>query len=108
MKMGKDIKIVWIAIALIIGIIIGAVGYYIASSFIAPQKPLSLVDTIKSRGKLIVGTSADWPPFEYIDAQGNFAGIDIALAKKIAEALNVKLEIKDMKFAALMRTLLLY
>jgi len=105
MKTGKDIKNVWIAIALIIGIIIGAAGYYVVSSFIAPQKPPSLVDTIKSRGKLIVGTSADWPPFEYIDAQGNFAGIDIALAKKIAEALNVKLEIKDMKFAALIEAL---
>ncbi|MEM1575577.1 MAG: ABC transporter substrate-binding protein [Nitrososphaerota archaeon] len=105
MKTGKNINIVWLAVALVVGIIIGALGYYVVSFFIVPQKPLSLVDTIKSRGKLIVGTSADWPPFEYIDAQGNFAGIDIVLAEKIAKALNVKLEIKDMKFAALIEAL---
>lgn len=63
------------------------------------------VQKIKSRGKLIVGTSADWPPFEYIDKDGNFAGIDIEIAKKIAQALGVQLEIKDMKFAALIEAL---
>lgn len=105
MKTGKSIKIVWLATTLIIGIIIGAIGYYAISLFIAPQRPQSIVDTIKNRGKLIVGTSADWPPFEYIDAQGNFAGIDMVLAEKIAKALNVKLEIKDMKFAALIEAL---
>ncbi len=105
MEKGKSIKNVWIVIALIVGIIIGAIGYYAASFLIIQQKPQSIVDTIKSRGKLIVGTSADWPPFEYIDAQGKFAGIDIVLAEKIANALNVKLEIKDMKFAALIEAL---
>jgi polar amino acid transport system substrate-binding protein len=52
-----------------------------------------------------VGTSADWPPFEYIDKEGNYAGIDIVLAKKIAEALGVELEIKDMDFGALIEAL---
>ncbi len=56
---------------------------------------------IKERGVLIVGTSADWPPYEYVTPDGEFAGIDIELAKRIAEALGVELQIKDMKFAAL-------
>jgi len=60
----------------------------------------NLVEKIKARGKLIVGTSADWPPFEYIK-DGKVVGIDIEIAKKIAEALGVELEIKHMKFAAL-------
>ncbi|MCE4604840.1 MAG: ABC transporter substrate-binding protein [Aeropyrum sp.] len=60
-----------------------------------------LLDKIKERGVLRVGTSADWPPYEYIDSEGNFAGIDIELAKRIAEGLGVELEIVDMKFAAL-------
>jgi len=90
---------------LVIGIVIGAAGYHVASSFMAPQEKPSLVETIKSRGKLIVGTSADWPPFEYIDAKGNFAGIDIAIAERIARELGVQLEVKDMKFAALIEAL---
>jgi len=101
----SSINAVWLAAMLVIGIIIGAAGYYAVSSFMAPQEKPSLVDTIKSRGKLIVGTSADWPPFEYIDAKGNYAGIDIAIADRIAKALGVQLEIKDMKFAALIEAL---
>lgn len=65
----------------------------------------SYVDKIKARGKLILGTSADWPPFEYVDEKGNIVGIDIEIAKKIAEHLGVELEIKDMKFAALIEAL---
>ncbi|RLE59888.1 MAG: amino acid ABC transporter substrate-binding protein [Thermoprotei archaeon] len=64
----------------------------------------SYVEEIKKRGKLIVGTSADWPPFEYIE-DGNYMGIDIRIAQKIAEKLGVELEIKDMKFAALIEAL---
>ncbi len=59
------------------------------------------LEKIKERGVLIVGTSADWPPYEYVTPDGKFAGIDMILAQKIADALGVKLEIKDMKFAAL-------
>ncbi|RLF20046.1 MAG: amino acid ABC transporter substrate-binding protein [Thermoprotei archaeon] len=64
-----------------------------------------LVEKIKARGKLIVGTSADWPPFEYIDEKGEVVGIDIEIAKRIAAELGVELEIKDMKFAALIEAL---
>lgn len=52
-----------------------------------------------------MGTSADWPPFEYVDKDGNIVGIDIEIAKRIAQALGVKLEVKDMKFAALIEAL---
>ncbi|MEM2689444.1 MAG: ABC transporter substrate-binding protein, partial [Nitrososphaerota archaeon] len=99
------INAVWMVVMLVIGIVIGAAGFYAVSSFITPQEKPSLVETIKSRGKLIVGTSADWPPFEYIDAKGNYAGIDIAIADKIAKELGVQLEVKDMKFAALIEAL---
>ncbi|MEM0481905.1 MAG: ABC transporter substrate-binding protein [Nitrososphaerota archaeon] len=101
----KSVGAVWIAVALVIGIVIGAGGFYAASSLMAPPAKPSLLDTIRSRGVLIVGTSADWPPFEYIDAQGNFAGIDMVIADRIAREIGVKLEIRDMKFGALIQAL---
>ena len=64
----------------------------------------SYVEQIKKRGKLIVGTSADWPPFEYIH-EGEYAGIDMVIAQRIAQELGVELEIKDMKFDALIEAL---
>jgi len=59
------------------------------------------LEKIKERGVLIVGTSADWPPYEYVTPNGSYAGIDMELAKRIADALGVRLEVRDMKFAAL-------
>ena len=40
------------------------------------QKKLNpnYVEKIKARGKLIVGTSADWPPFEYVNEKGQIVG----------------------------------
>ena len=69
------------------------------------EQRYTYVSSIVERGKLIVGTSADWPPFEYIDEAGKYAGIDIEIAKRIAEKLGVELEVKDMKFAALIEAL---
>jgi polar amino acid transport system substrate-binding protein len=34
---------------------------------------------IQAAGKLVVGTSADYPPYESIDADGNFVGFDMDL-----------------------------
>jgi polar amino acid transport system substrate-binding protein len=95
----------WLVVMLVIGAVIGAAGVLVYNALTPPQQPPSQLDEIKSRGKLIVGTSADWPPFEYIDSAGRYAGIDMALAEKIARELGVQLEVEDMKFAALIEAL---
>ncbi|MEM4790943.1 MAG: ABC transporter substrate-binding protein [Thermofilum sp.] len=93
---------------LLVGLLLGALlGYSLLSltgGYVATPAQ-SYVEKIKSRGKLILGTSADWPPFEYVDAKGQYAGIDIEIAKRIAAELGVQLEVKDMKFAALIEAL---
>ena len=53
---------------------------------------------IKSAGKLVVGTEAQYAPYEFKDLNANFVGCDMFLAQKIADALGVKLEIVDMSF----------
>ena len=105
-------SLVWILVGLVVGAVIGY-GITIPSQQAMQAKIASLeeklhpkyVEKIKARGKLILGTSADWPPFEYVDKAGNVVGIDIEIAKRIAEELGVELEIKDMKFAALIEAL---
>ena len=49
-------------------------------------------------GKLIVATNAAFPPFEMIDENGNYVGIDMELAYEIGKILNYEVEIKDMAF----------
>ena len=57
-----------------------------------------LLDKIEAEGKIVMGTEATYPPYEYLDDNANFAGCDIWLAQQIADALGVTLEIQDMEF----------
>lgn len=59
----------------------------------------------KSADKWVVGTNAEFPPFEYVStSQGvidKFAGIDIEIIKKIAEENGKTVEINNMEFDSL-------
>ena len=69
---------------------------------------LSKVDKIKKAGKIVVGTSADYPPYEFInevDGKIEYVGFDIEIAKAIADSLGVELEVKDMAFDGLLMAL---
>ena len=55
--------------------------------------------------KLIVGTSADWPPFEWVDASNNFVGFDMDLLKVIAKSHGYDVEILDIGFDSLIPAL---
>ena len=48
--------------------------------------------------KLIMATNAAFPPYEFVDDDGNITGIDAEIAKAIADKLGMELEIKDMEF----------
>ncbi|WP_088006187.1 transporter substrate-binding domain-containing protein [Indiicoccus explosivorum] len=54
---------------------------------------------------LEMATSADFPPFESRNAEGEFVGFDIDLANYIADELGYELEITDMKFDGLIGAL---
>ena len=51
-------------------------------------------------GKLIVSTNAEFPPYEYYDAN-EIVGIDVEIAKAIAEKMGLELEVKDGAFDAI-------
>jgi len=53
------------------------------------------------KDKLIVGTNAAFPPFEYLGDNGQPDGFDIALIKAIGEKMKVEVEVQDMEFDAL-------
>lgn len=53
---------------------------------------------IQAAGKLVVATSPDWPPYEYIDDDGNIVGTDVLMMQWMAEQLGVELEIQPMAF----------
>ena len=52
-----------------------------------------VIDDIKARGKLIVGTKADYKPYGFRDPSGAIIGLEPDLAKDVADKLGVELEI---------------
>lgn len=67
-----------------------------------------LLSSIKSSGKLVVGTASGYPPYEFVDVTSSsqdVIGIDIELAQAIADELGVKLEVQDMNFSSLLSSL---
>ena len=61
----------------------------------------SKLDQIKEAGVLVVGTSADYSPFEFhtqVDGQDTIVGIDISICQYIADQLGVQLKVVDMNF----------
>lgn len=63
---------------------------------------------IKKSGELVLGTSADYPPYEFhkaVNGKDEIVGFDVEIAKQIAKDLGVKLVIKDMQFDGLLAAL---
>ncbi len=56
---------------------------------------------VQQAGILRVGTSADYPPFEYRDENNAIVGFDIALIQQIGERLNLPVEVADFAFEGL-------
>ena len=51
-----------------------------------------ILDTIKERGKLIVGVKADYKPYGFLDTSGAIIGIEPDLATDVANKLGVEVE----------------
>lgn len=66
------------------------------------------LDEIKTAGRLVVGTSADNPPFTFhkkIDGKDTIVGFDMSFAKYLADTMGVELEIVVMPFDRLFKSL---
>lgn len=109
---GFSMKQVWKAAvcAVLAAGVLGLVGCGGAADKKAPaasSQQKSVVQAIKDKGQLVVGTSSGFPPYEFWDkaGMGQVAGIDIELAHKVADKLGVKMVVQDMKFANLQQEL---
>ena len=62
------------------------------------------MDEIKEKGKIVLGVSPDYPPYEFTtteNGQKKVVGADIYLAQEIAKKLGVEVEIQEMAFDSL-------
>lgn len=56
-------------------------------------------------GVLNVGTNAEFPPFEYVNDNGEPDGFNIALIKAIGEKIGVEVQVENMEFDALVASI---
>jgi len=103
MKKGLMKKVI---AAVMLGVMtMGFVGCGASSNKASDNNSTDLLETIQEKGKLVVGMSADYAPYEfhYIDENGKdvIGGFDV----DIADAIGVELVIQEMDFDALVSAL---
>ncbi len=67
------------------------------------DEPTGVLKRVLDNGVLVVGTSPDYPPAEFVDlVSGEYKGTEILLANYIANSLGVELKIEAMDFGAIL------
>ncbi len=66
-----------------------------------PQLPMNDLQKVQAAGKMVVGISADYAPFEYYNAQFQIDGFDPALMREIATRMGLQVEFVDFAFDGL-------
>ena len=107
MKKGLMKKVI---AAVMLGVMtMGFVGCGASSNKASDNNSTDLLETKQKKGKLVVGMSADYAPYEfhYIDENGKdvIGGFDVDIANEIADAIGVELVIQEMDFDALVSAL---
>ena len=72
----------------------------LSAGFTSLADDQTALERVLEKGKLVVATDAAWPPFEYMEGE-NVVGVDLDIAKDIADGLGVDLEIINVSFDSL-------
>ncbi len=89
------------AIVVVTAIVALAVGLFVRPYLMPEEKPETMWDIVQERGKLIIGTDPYWPPYQYLDDEGNLIGFEVDLIEMIAERLDLTVEWKTLSFDAI-------
>src|SRR5262245_55015352 len=71
----------------------------------AGPAPTSVLGRIRTKGELVVGTAASMPPLNMTTKTGEIIGLEIDLARAMADAMRVKLRLAPMPFSDLLPAL---
>lgn len=93
--------------ALLFCLILGSSLFSGTSWAIMPttDDPTPNLDRIIEAGKIIVGTSSGYMPFQMINVQDEYIGYNVDLWNMIGEELGVEVEVKNMNFNSLIPSL---
>lgn len=100
---GKEVhkmKLKKLSAVLAAGVLAAALGIAGCSSNGGSDEPEATTDeyTLLTPGTIVFATSPDYPPFESLDESGDYVGLDIEIAKAIADKLGLQCEFKTLQF----------
>lgn len=78
----------------------------ICNNYFGDGEPLS-IESAKldaTKDQLVVATSTGFEPFEMVDANGKYSGVDLEMAYYLAQELGLELVIQDMDFEAVVNS----
>jgi ABC-type amino acid transport substrate-binding protein len=78
-----------------------------ATAILAAAPPVNAQNTleaIKQKGVLVAGSSAEYPPFEYV-ADGKLVGYDVDMAEEITRRMGVKVAWEKIDFKGIVAAL---
>lgn len=102
--MAKIIDIVLAALVVLALITVAFFAAVLLINFLEGQSPPEVAPAedswqrVKAAGKLVVGTAADYPPFEYYVGRELIGGFDVALMNEIGQRLGVQVEYRNYAF----------
>lgn len=67
-----------------------------------PHDPADDWERVQQAGVLVLGTAADYPPFEFYNSNHELDGFDIALAKALGAVLGIEVKYNDFAFDGLL------
>ncbi len=73
---------------------------------LSPTSNAQAIERIKERGAIIVGVKADYQPYGYLDIEGKLKGLEVELARDIADRLGVDITFIAVKSSNRMRFLI--
>lgn len=68
--------------------------------------PMPQIELTGTKGTLILGTAAVTEPFSFVDGSREVVGMDVEIALRVAQKLDMKLEVVNMDFGALIPALI--
>jgi polar amino acid transport system substrate-binding protein len=107
-KQPDYLLIILVVAAVLVGIalLVAVINHFTGQNAPAPTPPPPPTSgdpwqRIQASGKMIVGTSLDYPPFGFYNDNFQPDGFDVALIREIGQTLGVQVELKDMAFDGL-------
>jgi polar amino acid transport system substrate-binding protein len=98
MRTMRGVAVVLVAVVLAAGIL----GTALAGE---PTRVAPVLDRILAKKELVVGTAADMPPLNMTLKDGKIVGMEIDIATMMANSIEVKLNLKTMRFSDLLPAL---